>query len=241
MKTKKHSTSGKAKARDEKSIENFIRTFKAQPAQIAKEQMQEIESRFTGNDEGVCRRIALGTLTRSGKELIEGSSDQEEAREFMRGQRLLTADVVPRPGILQGELKGRQHVLTEDYLPAAVVEGGHARHANAAQVSMGRYQLIDRFALLAIRRPTGNSRCLTYRSAFLDTPRNAIVLHATAPICLWLISPRRGGTNMSDRNSVIRFSGVSRRAVDWVIVALILALIFGFVLWIQYSTVATTV
>jgi hypothetical protein len=49
---------------------------------------------------------------------------------------------------------------------------------------------------------------------------------------------------MRIRNSTIGSSGVSRSAVDWVMVALLglfLALIFGVVLWLQYSTVATTV
>jgi hypothetical protein len=49
---------------------------------------------------------------------------------------------------------------------------------------------------------------------------------------------------MRNRNSTIGSSGVSRSAVDWVMVALFglfLALIVGVVLWLQYSTVATTV
>ena len=68
--------------------ENFFKAFEAQPAQITDKQMAELELAFTGNAIGVWRRMALGTLARSGSELVEASaaSSRDVALELARAQ-----------------------------------------------------------------------------------------------------------------------------------------------------------
>jgi hypothetical protein len=67
--------------------EKLFKDFDAQPAQISAEQLDEMESTFTGNPSGLFRRTALASLARSGAELIEGvTRDRETALEFVRVQ-----------------------------------------------------------------------------------------------------------------------------------------------------------
>lgn len=88
MNAKHDSKANKKPALSIKAADKIWRDFRKQPAQITGEQVDRMEKKAQ-EETGLARRIALQSLTQSGKELSEAMRDRETAVAFADAIRVI--------------------------------------------------------------------------------------------------------------------------------------------------------